>query len=228
MDAYYVGFIGATGVVSTHQQLIYAISKRLKVPYLVHFTRAKNLESIITNGIYPVSRVHEVGASPEVNDYLRLDGRRNSTSISVAFPNCQMLYKYRMDNQGSEWAILVLQVSILWVKDCAFCKHNAADARISRQPIESLKTSRSFLDLFGEIQGLTSRAEQRLKNFDPTDVQAEVLVFDVIEPPLIAGVVFDSATTKAKFVGVIGDRKTWINANNKGLFASRSYVRKFS
>lgn len=198
------------------------------MPYLVHFTRAKNLESIITNGLYPVSRANEVGACPEINDHLRLDGRRNSTSISVAFPNCQMFYKYRMDNQETEWVILVLQPSILWSKDCAFCKHNAADARISRQPIESLKTTRSFLELFSEIQGVTSRAEQRLKNFDPTDVQAEVLVFDIIEPPLIAGVVFDSITTKAKFVNIIGDRKALITDNNKGLFASRSYVRKFS
>jgi hypothetical protein len=139
-----------------------------------------------------------------------------------------MIYKYRMETQGSEWVILVLHPSILWAKNCAFCKHNAADARIISQPIESLKTSRPFLDMFGEIQGATSRAELNLKSFDPTDVQAEVLVFDVIEPLLIVGVVFDSTSTKEKFVGVIGDRKTWTHANNKGLFASRGYSRKFS
>jgi RNA:NAD 2'-phosphotransferase (TPT1/KptA family) len=65
--------------VATHQQQIRAISEQLKVPYLVHFTRAQNLESIITNGIYPVSRVNEVSAAPEINDLLRLDGRSDGT-----------------------------------------------------------------------------------------------------------------------------------------------------
>lgn len=194
----------------------------------MHFTRAENLESIINNGIYPVDRVEEVCENPTINDTLRLDGRREGTSISVAFPNCQMLYKYRMEEKGSEWVLLLLPPSVLWIKDCAFCKHNAADIRISNLPIEYLKTPQSFIDLFAELQGGTARADLNLKSFDPTDVQAEVLVFDVIEPQLIAGVVFDSSATKARYESVIAERKAWVHANNKGLFASRGYVRKYS
>ena len=41
--------------------------------------------------------------------------------------------------------------------------------------------------MFEEIDGLPARSEERLKSFDPTDVQAEVLVFDVIEPAYITG-----------------------------------------
>jgi hypothetical protein len=122
--------------VVTHQEQIRAIAEHLKIPYLVHFTRAENLESIINNGIYPVDRVEEVCENPTINDTLRLDGRREGTSISVAFPNCQMLYKYRMEEKGSEWVLLLLPPSVLWIKDCAFCKHNAADIRISNLPIE--------------------------------------------------------------------------------------------
>ncbi len=204
------------------------IAAQLAIPYLVHFTRATNLESIFANGIYPISRTDEIGVSPAINDELRLDGRRDGTSTSIAFPNCQMLYKYRMDNQGVEWAILVLRPSVLWVKDCAFCKHNAADARISGQPLQTLTTVQAFQGLFQEIEGITPRAEQNLKPYDPTDVQAEVLVFGVIEPGLIAGVVFDSTATKNKYSALVGDRKTWVHANNKGLFASRNYARKFA
>jgi hypothetical protein len=91
-----------------------------------------------------------------------------------------------------------------------------------------LKTPQSFIDLFAELQGGTARADLNLKSFDPTDVQAEVLVFDVIEPQLIAGVVFDSSATKARYESVIAERKAWVHANNKGLFASRGYVRKYS
>ncbi len=207
---------------------IQAIAAQLEIPYLVHFTRATNLEHIFAHGIYPISRTNEIGVAPAINDALRLDRRCDGTSTSIAFPNCQMLYKYRMDNQSVEWAILVLEPSILWVKDCAFCKHNAADARISGQPLQALRTAQAFQELFHEIEGIVPRAEQNLKPFDPTDVQAEVLVFDVIEPGLIAGVVFDSAATKTKYSATIGDRKTWVHANNKGLFASRNYARKFA
>lgn len=185
---------------ASHQEEIRAIAEHRKVPYLVHFTRAENLESIINNGIYPVNRVDEVCENPTINDTLRLDGRREGASISVAFPNCQMLFKYRKENNGSEWAILVLHPSILWVKDCSFCKHNAADMRISNLPIEHLKTPRSFMEMFDELQSGMTRFDLNLKSYDPTDVQAEVLVFDVIEPHLIAGVVFDSSATKAKYV----------------------------
>lgn len=204
------------------------IATQLEIPYLVHFTRATNLDSIFANGIYPISRTNEIGVTPAINDAMRLDGRRDGTSTSIAFPNCQMLYKYRMDNQGVEWAILVLKPSILWVKDCAFCKHNAADARISSQPLQTLTTAQAFQGLFHEIEGVTPRAEQNLKPHDPTDVQAEVLVFGVIESELIAGVVFDSTATKTKYSATVSDRKTWVHANNKGLFASRNYARKFA
>ncbi len=208
------------------------ISEKLKITYLVHFTNAKNLDSIIKNGIYPLDRLDELNKEDDNviyrNDKLRLDGHKDATSISIGHPNSKMFYKYRMENQEQEWVVLVLQQSILWDKDCAFCKHNAADAKISSQPIEALKTSQSLLELFDEIQEATSRTEQNLKSFDPTDVQAEILVFDLIEPQLIAGVVFNSSATKEKFIDVIGDRKTWIHADSKGLFASRSYARRSS
>ena len=210
-----------------HKEELKEHATQLKVPYAVHFTRAENLESIIAHGIYPISRIDELGIPAQVNDELRLDGRRNGISISVAFPNCKMLYKYRMENQGSEWVILILQPSILWTKDCAFCKHNAADARISNLPLASLNTVSAFQAMFEEIEGHVSRTEQNLKSFDPTDVQAEVLLFDPIEPALIECVVFDSTATKTKYVGVVGGRKTWVDANNKRLFASRNYVRKY-
>ena len=222
----HVRFLGERSL-ATYQEQILAIAEHLEIPYLVHFTRAENLESIINNGIYPVNRVEEVCENPTINDALRLDGRREGTSISVAFPNCQMLYKYRREKIGSEWVILILQPSVLWIKDCAFCKFNAADIRIRNLPIEYLKTPQSFMDLFAELEGGTARADLNLKSFDPTDVQAEVLVFDVIEPQLIELVVFDSFATKARYESAIGERKTCVYKENKGLFGERGYVRKY-
>ena len=207
------------------KQAIQAFTNERKIPYLMHFTRAPNLPLIMKYGLYPIGRVHEIGITPQINDQLRLDGHRSSTSLSIAFPNCRMLWKYRMENEGIYWAILVLDPSILWTKTCAFCRHNAADGRISNQPIASLMTPQAFSGMFDEIDGLASRDEQKLKLCDPTDVQAEVLVFDVIEPHYIIGVVFETNKTRDAYTPHLGDRKTYVHPNNKGVFATRKYAR---
>ena len=204
---------------------IQAHAVALKVPYLLHFTRAINLPSIITHGLYPVGRANEVGASPAINDQYRFDGHRNSTSVSIAFPNCQMFYKYRMLDAAVDWAILLIDPSILWTKDCAFCRHNAADGRISAQPVVSLMNAQAFTGMYDEIEGVTSRAEQKLETYDPTDVQAEVLVFGVIEPQYITGVIFERATARDAYQPQLGERKAYLHANNKGMFANRKYAR---
>jgi hypothetical protein len=206
---------------------IRAFAEQLEIPYLVHFTRLENLESILEHGIFPVNRFEEVGTDPVINDQLRLDGHLDGISVSIAFPNSQMFYKCRKEDEGSNWVVLILAPSILWEKDCAFCKHNAADGRISCQPIDALKTHQAFQDLFSEVPGIQTRAEQCLKAFDPTDVQAEILVFDIIEPELIGPIVFDSSEVKNRYNEIVGDRRTYAHAKDKGLFASRGYARKY-
>jgi len=211
------------------RQAICQFATELEIPYLLHFTRAVNLPSIMEHGIYPIARVDEIDAEPQINDQHRLDGRLNGISISIAHPNCQMLYKYRMDDESVDWAMLVLKRSTLWQKECAFCRHNAADARISRQPIEALTTEAAFRGMFDEIDGVTSRAEQKLKVYDPTDVQAEVMVFGIIEPEYIGGIVFNSRGAKDAYSHLLAEeQKAWLHAKNKGLFGTRSYSRLYS
>ena len=143
------------------RQAIQAHATAIQVPYLLHFTRAVNLPTIMAHGLYPIGRAHEVGAAPAINDQYRFDGHRNSTSVSIGFPNCQMLYKYRMADAAVDWSILVLHPSILWAKNCAFCRHNAADGRISGQLLANLMTPQAFQGMYEEIEGLTTREEQK-------------------------------------------------------------------
>jgi len=209
------------------KQAIQAHATALKVPYLLHFTRVANLPSIMQHGLYPISRVKEVGVEPQINDEIRLDGHSDGTSVSIGFPNSQMFYKYRMNCEDVDWAVLVLHPAALWTKDCAFCRHNAADARISNLPLDVLKTHQAFLGMFEEIENHAPREEQKLKAFDPTDVQAEVLIFDVLEPQYILGVVFEKTEVRDTYAAHIGDRKTYIHSKNKGMFATRGYFRKY-
>ncbi|MCS3833444.1 hypothetical protein HNP10_002205 [Aeromonas veronii] len=206
-------------------QAIAQAARLIEVPYLVHFTRVTNLPSILQHGIYPISRVHEIGATPAINDTLRLDGHPDATSLSIAFPNCRMFWRYRQDNPNVDWVVLAIHPSVLWTKNCAFCRFNAADGRIRRQLVNQLKTSVSFVGMFEEIDGLPSRQDQRLNQYDPTDVQAEVLAFDIIEPELIFGVSFNKAAVMDEYRGILGDRQLILSGENQNYFASRSYVR---
>lgn len=211
------------------KQAIKAHATAIQVPYLLHFTRAANLPSVMTHGLYPIARVDEIGVDPQINDHYRLDRRLNGTSISIAFPNCQMFYKYRMADETVDWAVLVLKSSVLWQKQCAFCRHNAADARISCQPIEALTTGAAFRGMFDEIDGWSSREEQKLKPYDPTDIQAEVMVFDVVEPAYIRGIAFNSKAAKDAYSHLLNDeQKAWVHPKSKGVFGTRSYARLYS
>ena len=209
------------------ESTIEAHARAIEVPYLLHFTRVINLPSIMARGLYPIARAHEIGAAPVTNDQLRLDGHRDGTSLSIAFPNGPMFYRYRNECADTDWVVLVIHPSVLWTKDCAFCRHNAADARISRLPLDQLKTPSAFAGMFEEIEGVIPRDEQRLKGFDPTDVQAEILVFDVIEPQYILAVVFEKVAVRDMYGAHLGERKAYVHANSKGMFASRGYVRRY-
>jgi hypothetical protein len=81
--------------------------------------------------------------------------------------------------------------------------------------------------MYDEIDGHPSRADQGLKDFDPTDVQAEILVMDVIEPVFILGALFNDIETRDQYSQHFGRRKLIVHSGRKGVFANRTYYRKF-
>jgi hypothetical protein len=208
-----------------HDTAILGFASEIKIPWLVHFTRVENLPTIMEYGLYPIGRASEIGLAPAINDQYRFDGHSDSTSVSIGFPNSQMFYKCRKADPDVDWVVLILSKKILWSKKCAFCCHNAADARISGQPLDKLTKLAAFQGMYEEIEGVSSRHEQKLKTFDPTDVQAEVLVFDVIAPEFIRSAVFNKKNVKDRFEHYLGDRKVYLNPKEKGMFASRTYSR---
>jgi hypothetical protein len=47
------------------RQEVQAHATAIRVPNLLHFTRVVNLPSIMAHGVYPVSRLSEIGATPQ-------------------------------------------------------------------------------------------------------------------------------------------------------------------
>lgn len=107
-----------------------------------------------------------------------------------------------------------------------FCKHNAADVRISGLTDEELAKPESLAGMFDEIAGLQSRDDQKLRTYDATDVQAEVLIRDHIPAKYIVGIVFQDKPSKDRFEELAGKRKMVVHSRNKGLFGAREYVRR--
>ncbi|MCC7680850.1 DarT ssDNA thymidine ADP-ribosyltransferase family protein [Janthinobacterium sp. FW305-128] len=200
----------------------------LKIPFLVHFTRAVNISSILVDGIIPRDQLHRINVEAQVNDENRYDNRRNGTCLSIAHPNALMFYKYRQENPGVAWTVLVLSKSLLWEKPCAFFKHNAATAEMRDTPLAALSNANALSGMYDDAEGDGSREEQEhLKSFDPTDKQAEVMVFGVIEPRYILGAAFQTQALLDQYRDAFAERKLYHHRGDTGLFASRSYRRKY-
>lgn len=206
----------------SRKEAIKQIIEDQKIPALTHFTSLSNLESILENGLYSRDKIDE---SVEINDEKRLDGRKDTISTSIGFPNSKMFYKYR-NEKGGRWCVVAISKSVLTDLDCMFCKHNAADARISGLTDEELAKPESLAGMYDEVARLPSRNDQKLRAYDATDVQAEVLIRDHIPAKYIVGIAFQDKPSRDRFEELAGKRKIVVHSRNKGLFGAREYVRR--
>jgi len=228
---------------------IEAYSKERDIKSLLHFTRWENIDGIIQDGLCPKYLHEDLDYEVHFNDENRWDGYLDSVSLSISFPNDGMFYKYRMNTKTKGWVILVVHPSVLWEYEIAFCKHNAASYEISTKSLEDLKTLASFKSMFdsdevmekkyqklielnttsdvSEVESYFFKEENRLinrlKNFDPTDPQAEVLSFDIIPPEKFIGVIFEDSNLEDLFNSRYPNVKTIINKN---YFHKRCRVRR--
>ena len=161
------------------------------IEYIFHFTREENIESIIKYGLVPrlVHDVNNVYAC--VNDEYRFDGRTDTNSLSIGFPNHRMFYRYRKlgEKDGFKWCIFVFKPEILYEKECLFCRTNAASHEIRSVRDSELKGFQALEAMFGEKE---IQKEMNLPLSFPIDEQAEVLVKDIIEPQYIHSIIFEN------------------------------------
>lgn len=203
------------------REVIQNHAREIAIPHLVHFTRCENLPGILDRGLMSISTCSKEGVAFVRNDPDRRDGQPNGISLSIAFPNYLMFYKYRIQT-GADWAVLLISPSVLWEKDCAFYRHNAADARVSREPLDKMKSLQAFRDMFVEESGAR---EPSLRGFDPSDPQAEILVFETVPSAYIEAVAFETREARARYMHLMGGIESFYAGTGKGLFGSRSKAR---
>lgn len=195
----------------------------LMIPHLVHFTRCENLRSIFRHGLHSVTSSSAEDIRAIRNDKIRLDGRPDGISLSVTFPNYRMFYKYRQLDESSDWAVLILSNTILWEKECGFFKYNAADSRMRGLTRDQTMTSRALREMF---ENFDQPRERWLRPYDPSDPQAEVLVYDHIEPSFIEAVAFETADATDRWIDDLGGADTICAGRGNGLFGPRAKIRE--
>jgi hypothetical protein len=189
-------------------QILADILRRRNIAELFHFTRADNLSSILCNGLLSVDELDRQGLMAYRNDAKRLDGRPEAISVSVSFPNFRMFWKYRKEHTSADWALLILDPALLLDGDCAFCFVNAADHRIRDLPRKDLTSPMALEAMFATTERLPRSGS--LRDCDPTDPQAEVLVFSRIKPDRIRTVVFQSDAIRGCYADVTSGYRTGV------------------
>jgi hypothetical protein len=174
------------------------ISER-QIKALFHFTRESNLNSILHRGLLRRSEIEEKGIDYTYNDDERLDGHLNSISCSISFPNYRMFYRLRCENEGEKWVVLALSPNILIDKTCSYYPRNAATGCYHGVDPNTFQDAAAFDAMFGDVGGI-KREDLNIPTHFTTDPQAEVLVFDDIEPKYIMSVVVNTKQQKERLL----------------------------
>ena len=187
------------------QEEIKNICKRRGIQICTHFTRVRNLSSILLNGLVPRHDLDNNDISYFYNDQDRFDNEKIASCLSISFPNSKTFYKFRKSS-GEDWVVLSFRKEILWELECAFCSTNAASKEVTKIPIAERKMFQAFENMF---------LNSEYRSY-PADVQAEILVFGTIHPKYIKSISFET----------VSSRNSWISNNptfvvNKGLFYDR-------
>lgn len=162
---------------------------------LIHFTCVDNLESILSNGLLSLEDLYYNQIHYYYNDENRLEHKDNAICLSISFPNYKMFYKYRMKS-NTEWCVIGLNSSILYEKNCLFCKTNAASYYETHRSDYEKRYLSGLKQLFDDDE---YRNNVGLHKSFTTDPQAEVLVLDKIEPLYIDAVYFDKPSYNYRY-----------------------------
>ena len=173
-----------------------------KIDVLVHFTQAANLPNIIKYGLMTRDKLEEQDIDFLHNDDYRYDECNiiKPICVSIEFPNYKMFYSLRMENLRTEWAVIVLDASIICDFDCAFCATNAGSRDAFRTTLDQRRGEEAFEGLFHTPN---LRKDLELPSWYPTDPQAEVLIFEGIPIEYIQEIHFQDEITLnnyAKFI----------------------------
>lgn len=183
----------------TTQELIRKEVENRGIKYLLHFTKVKNLKSIINYGLITRDKVIANLNEQSINDEHRFD-QTNGICASISFPNYKMFYTCRDRYKSDEWVILGIHPNVLWEKRCAFYFTNAASKIFRFNSLEEQMSYESFSLMFSEHE--KKRSELGIPKPFTTNPQAEVIFLEDIQKSYI----FAFATSNAQLQKKLKDQ----------------------
>ena len=152
---------------------------------LMHFTRERNLDSILRRGLVPRNALIQEGFDG-FNDQYRIDGT-DAVCLSIDFPNYKMFYGIQKDHAHETWVVVVIHPQVLWDLDCAFCSANAASSGVTGIPLARRRSLEAMQAMYADWPG-KERSELHIPTNYPTNPQAEVLALQGVPRKYILGV----------------------------------------
>ena len=179
-----------------NSEMIRAEAATNHIGCLVHFTPAANVAQILEHGLLSRHELEKRNLLATYTDAYRLDGQMHGTSLSISFPNYKMFYAKRC-RMPMDWAVIVIDPSVLWGLPCNFYAGNAA-ARMQRDNACDRTTASALASMFTRY----SNTDQTLPFQYTTDPQAEVMTFAPVDSSLFHAVLFENqnALLKTKLV----------------------------
>lgn len=172
------------------------------IKVLMHFTRARNLASILTRGLVPRNTLAQEGFH-EFNDQYRIDGT-DAVCLSIDFPNYKMFYGLQKDHADETWVIVCIHPQAMWDLDCAFCTANAASSSVTAIPLNQRRTLGAMQEMYADWPG-KARSELNIPNNYPTNPQAEVLALNGVPRKYIVGVLTLNEATRLELMSKYPD-----------------------
>lgn len=157
---------------------------------LIHFTEAKNIESILKYGILSVKELKERGIPYDNNDSQRLDGHLNAISLSVQNPNQFLLRNFIKKYPNKKYKAIILHPALLFcinnpsgteLAKRLYCNYNAA-ARITKKSLDDISTMyEEAVQMFSwKTNNSWVDTRKNLDDNETTSNQAEILFFESI------------------------------------------------
>lgn len=164
------------------------IIEQRNITRLCHFTKSKNLPQILMKGKGILASEFIDKDIFDPNDKFRHDGKTKYINCSIQYPNIYYFNKiFEKDVQFKEWIVLFINPYIMNNESTYFCKVNAAknNGKYIKNGANSLE------ELFDKQVFKISRTSSMPINV-PTDLQAEVLIYEKIPIEAIDAIVAQS------------------------------------
>jgi len=171
---------------------IQRLAEQRQIPFLLHFSLARNLPNVIEHGILPREELHAAGFIAYAATQYRLDGDDGAVSTSISAISRRIFEAKRKNTGTGDWVVLFLDRNVLWTHNCRFCFRNAATGEMQSHR-GYLGGPWAFTQMFSDemappnFKGGAYRADTGIPSFLTTDPDAEVQVFGGIRPETIVG-----------------------------------------